>query len=312
MKVEFKYNDNNHYLVFKNINLFFGGTSSGKTTLSEFFNKAFSGQSKEFMIDHQYVFKNQFDVIYINGVTNLTDEVKLSSKTLLNRILKEIISSQDEMLIDQIKQNIVYEMKPIISEIQNRISIVKEPPDFYVDDLIKLLKLFYPFFNDFDINSSSSSRFITLNLLYAFDNNNKEKIFIIDDFDLYLDLSQMLYLIDKFNQLDKYTFLLFSRSIELCNMLVDQFPIFLLDKNFQSLDSYLNSLVQFINNFSQYDYYPLISDDELHKIEYSLKTYYLREILTIISSKYPEHIIQNLEKNEFYTSDFIEILRKIK
>ena len=148
MKVEFKYNDNNHYLVFKNINLFFGGTSSGKTTLSEFFNKAFSGQSKEFMIDHQYVFKNQFDVIYINGVTNLTDEVKLSSKTLLNRILKEIISSQDEMLIDQIKQNIVYGMKPIISEIQNRISIVKEPPDFYVDDLIKLLKLFYPFFND--------------------------------------------------------------------------------------------------------------------------------------------------------------------
>ncbi len=312
MKVEFKYNDNNHYLVFKNINLFFGGTSSGKTTLSEFFNKAFSGQSKEFMIDHQYVFKNQFDVIYINGVTNLTDEVKLSSKTLLNRILKEIISSQDEMLIDQIKQNIVYEMKPIISEIQNRISIVKEPPDFYVDDLIRLLKLFYPFFNDFDINSSSSSRFITLNLLYAFDNNNKEKIFIIDDFDLYLDLSQMLYLIDKFTQLDKYTFLLFSRSIELCNMLVDQFPIFLLDKNFQSLDSYLNSLVQFINNFSQYDYYPLISDDELHKIEYSLKTYYLREILTLISSKYPEHIIQNLEKNEFYTSDFIEILRKIK
>ena len=312
MKVEFKYNDNNHYLVFKNINLFFGGTSSGKTTLSEFFNKAFSGQSKEFMIDHYYFFKNQFDVIYINGVTNLTDEVKLSSKTLLNRILKEIISSQDEMLIDQIKQNIVYEMKPIISEIQNRISIVKEPPDFYVDDLIKLLKLFYPFFNDFDINSSSSSRFITLNLLYAFDNNNKEKIFIIDDFDLYLDLSQMLYLIDKFNQLDKYTFLLFSRSIELCNMLVDQFPIFLLDKNFQSLDSYLNSLVQFINNFSQYDYYPLISDDELHKIEYSLKTYYLREILTLISSKYPDHIIQNLEKNEFYTPDFIEILRKIK
>ena len=311
MKVEFKYNDNNHYLVFKNINLFFGGTSSGKTTLSEFFTKAFSGQSKEFMIDHQYVFKNQFDVIYINGVTNLTDEVKLSSKTLLNRILKEIISSQDEMLIDQIKQNIVYGMKPIISEIQNRISIVKEPPDFYVDDLIKLLKLFYPFFNDFDINSSSSSRFITLNLLYAFD-NNKEKIFIIDDFDLYLDLSQMLYLIDKFNQLDKYTFLLFSRSIELCNMLVDQFPIFLLDKNFQSLDSYLNSLVQFINNFSQYDYYPLISDDELHKIEYSLKTYYLREILTLISSKYPDHIIQNLEKNEFYTPDFIEILRKIK
>ena len=312
MKVEFKYNDNNHYLVFKNINLFFGGTSSGKTTLSEFFNKAFNGQSKEFMINHQYVLKNQFDVIYINGATNLTDEVKFSSKTLLNRLMKEIISSQDDMLIDQIKQNVAYEMKPIISEIHNRISIVKEPPDFYVDDLIKLLKLFYPFFNDFDINSSSSSRFITLNLLDAFENNDKEKIIIIDDFDLYLDLSQMLYLIDKFNQLNKYTFLLFSRSIELCNMLVDQFPIFLLDKNFQFLDSYLNSLVQFINNFSQFDYYPLISDDELHKIEYSLKTYYLREILTLISSKYPELMIQNLEKNEFYTLDFIEILKKIK
>ena len=187
MKVEFKYNDNNHYLVFKNINLFFGGTSSGKTTLSEFFNKAFNGQSKEFMINHQYVLKNQFDVIYINGATNLTDEVKFSSKTLLNRLMKEIISSQDDMLIDQIKQNVAYEMKPIISEIHNRISIVKEPPDFYVDDLIKLLKLFYPFFNDFDINSSSSSRFITLNLLDAFENNDKEKIIIIDDFDLYLD-----------------------------------------------------------------------------------------------------------------------------
>lgn len=310
MKVEFKYN-NNHYLEFKNINFFFGGTSSGKTALSELFSKAFNGQSKDFMIDHQYVSKNQYDVIYINGATNLSDEIKLSSKTLLIRILKEIISSQNEPLVNKIKQNIAYEMQPIIDEIQKRIPFYDEQPVFYIDDFIKLLKSFYPFFNEFDINSSSSSRFFTLNLLQALEKNDKEKIIIIDDFDLYLDLSQMLYLIDKFNQLNEYTFILFIRSMELCSILMEQFSIFLLNNNFQLLKSYFSSLVHSINNLNQIDYYPLITDDEIHKLDYSLKTYYLREILTILSCKYPDYIIQNLEKNSFYSPEFIEILKKI-
>ena len=52
-------------------------------------------------------------------------------------------------------------------------------------------------------------------------------------------------------------------------------------------------------------------DDELKLLNYSLKTYYLKEILHVISSKYPKLIIENLRKSDFYSIEFIELLEKI-
>lgn len=314
MKIDYEYESYPYHLELSKINIFFGGTSSGKSAMADFFNKSFTGQNKMFMIEHQNVSKSDFEVTYISGNANLNDEIKLSSKTLLSKIIKEVLNDLDDQLLEKIKDNIKNEMLPITNEIKLKLNCITDDPydsDLYVDDLMKLLKTYYIFFEEGNILSSSKSRFLTLSLTTLLNKEKKRNIIIIDDFDLYLDLSQMLLLIEKFNNNQDCIYFLFVRSVELCGILIHQHKIFLINKNMADLKKYFLKLTNDLINQSRLDYYPILVDDEVKLLNYSLKTYYLKEILHVISSKYPKLIIENLRKSDFYSIEFIELLEKI-
>ncbi|WP_281627777.1 hypothetical protein [Traorella massiliensis] len=314
MKIDYEYESYPYHLELSKINIFFGGTSSGKSAMADFFNKSFTGQNKMFMIEHQNVSKSDFEVTYISGNANLNDEIKLSSKTLLSKIIKEVLNDLDDQLLEKIKDNIKNEMLPITNEIKLKLNCITDDQydsDLYVDDLMKLLKIYYVFFEEGNILSSSKSRFLTLSLTTLLNKEKKRNIIIIDDFDLYLDLSQMLLLIEKFNNNQDCVYFLFVRSVELCNILIHQHKIFLINKNMADLEKYFLKLTNDLINQSKLDYYPILVDDEVKLLNYSLKTYYLKEILHVISSKYPKLIIENLRKSDFYSIEFIELLEKI-
>ena len=113
MKIDYEYESYPYHLELSKINIFFGGTSSGKSAMADFFNKSFTGQNKIFMIEHQNVSKNDFEVTYISGNANLNDEIKLSSKTLLSKIIKEVLNDLDDQILEKIKDNIKNEMLPV-------------------------------------------------------------------------------------------------------------------------------------------------------------------------------------------------------
>ena len=110
MKIDYEYESYPYHLELSKINIFFGGTSSGKSAMADFFNKSFTGQNKMFMIEHQNVSKSDFEVTYISGNANLNDEIKLSSKTLLSKIIKEVLNDLDDQLLEKIKDNIKNEI----------------------------------------------------------------------------------------------------------------------------------------------------------------------------------------------------------
>ena len=66
------------------------------------------------------------------------------------------------------------------------------------------------------------------------------------------------------------------------------------------MEKYFLKLTNDLINQSKLDYYPILVDDEVKLLNYSLKTYYLKEILHVISSKYPKLIIENLRKSDFH------------
>ena len=88
-RLEFKFQDQYVRLNLEQINLFFGPSSCGKSTLARVLEKALTGSDKTVSLDSQPISKNQFQVRLISANQNIVDELKLGSKSEFSKMFKK-------------------------------------------------------------------------------------------------------------------------------------------------------------------------------------------------------------------------------
>ena len=245
MNLEFNWNNQIIRCKLEKINLFYGGNSSGKSELAQLFEDGFSGQLQDFEIDHQLVKKKEYEAIQCTDSYSLVEEFKLTSKTILAKEIKKIVSDSDfnENLNEQLLKA-VQQLNDKLNERWEELGLndsILFQGQFDFGDLTKFIKNQYQFYDDKINKVESKIKYYQLCAKYL--SKQKKGVLIIDDFDNCLDLMNCLLMLEFFDNLDVTVFL-FVKSAELCTYCINKYPIFLLTKNLKEYNEYYKSSIQ--------------------------------------------------------------------
>jgi len=130
-------------LTFSKINFVFGYSGSGKTTFLENINLALTGKDKTWICNGCKILPNDFNVIYISGKEDISSHLKLSSKSLLQKL---ILKNKYSPIFNDSLRSISQNLESVRSEIESDLSAVlngvrvsikdqDDPLDFVVDNL---------------------------------------------------------------------------------------------------------------------------------------------------------------------------------
>ena len=317
-KLEFEYLNRIQRLNLEKINIFFGGSLSGKTSLSCYLEEIFSGLIKTAYFNNQVIDKKQFFVKKILLNQNFSDEIKFGSKTELHKKLKMVLSDMDSDEICGINQKMQEALLPLTERIESEFGFLSKyynqivNNDFYFDDWIGIVKNHHQLFNK-NIQSTSLSKIALISLVLKFVDNQKESIIIIDDFDSNLDLTQMIQLLDCFEKIDNCYSFLFTKSIELCSLLENRKNIYLMNYQLITFQGFIQSYINSLDlEYSKNLLYPGLIENELLEIELSLKNYFIHFLLMFISSKDKAVIIDFFEKNKNLDDNIKNFIRKFE
>ncbi|HBM70937.1 MAG TPA: hypothetical protein DD377_06355 [Firmicutes bacterium] len=207
---------------FSKINLFFGYSQSGKSSTLSFIESLFSGKEKKWLINSSIVGSGDYQVISISDKEGINDHLKLSSKSLLSKIL--LNSNYSEEFTDccnKLSDNLTLIQNYLFDEFSKKIPFLNleikksaDPLDFLLNNISF----------SFDNYSSSANKKALYSLIKIINDNfpNKCLIFVIDDFNLFMDEEETCLFFDLMNETNAYFFLSSSHPI----------PQHLLDEDF--------------------------------------------------------------------------------
>ena len=255
--------------------------------------------------------KNQFSVIKIKELQTIDDELKLTAKTNLARIVKSSIQNIDlydlniklnELLIE-LTNSIDYELMSLKDEfgdvIVNKIESI---------DLSKFVKDNFIFVNEEKVsNSMKKDLLIWLNLKMK---NKKFRILLVDDFDNDLDMGQMIKIINLVENERDLLFFVFTKSAILCEFFCKKYPIYLIDRNLEVFDEiiqeYLDGYIEKGNELM------LLVDNEIIVLRESFFRVVAQAVLLYYSCKDKRILIDFFEKNKIYDRNVIRILENFE
>lgn len=310
-ELTFEYQNAIKRLKLSKVNFFLGGSQSGKTTLIEFIEKGFLGQDKSFLFERSQIMKNQFSVIKIKELQTIEDELKLTAKTNLARIVKSSIQNIDlydlniklnELLIE-LTNSIDYELMSLKDEfgdvIVNKIESI---------DLSKFVKDNFIFVNEEKVsNSMKKDLLIWLNLKME---NKKFRILLVDDFDNDLDMGQMIKIINLVENERDLLFFVFTKSAILCEFFCKKYPIYLIDRNLEVFDEIIQEYLD--GYIEKGDELMLLVDNEIIVLRESFFRVVAQAVLLYYSCKDKRILIDFFEKNKIYDRNVIRILENFE
>lgn len=296
-RLEFKFQDQHVRLNLEQINLFFGPSSCGKSTLARVLEKALAGSDKTVSLDSQPISKNQFQVRLISANQNIVDELKLGSKSEFSKMFKRMLTDyldleQMQGLISQLDKT----MENLESILQQQLAFLDQAyPDifrgkFIFDDLFSLIKSHFVILNLDGLSDSVLREMLILSMIQSVE-PQKESILLIDDMDEKIDSGQFMKLVEKMTDHKNLMCLLFLKNPEFIQLVMNQYPVFLMTKNFKKLDNYVNKKI--INLMSSDLSYPVFIDQDIKMIRDSVNEFMIRELLSLLASS----DYQILEKN---------------
>lgn len=216
MKNLFRVLDNKYKeITLSNLNVIFGHSNSGKTTLCHQFEEGYLGKLKEqFKINGLPVEKNQWQVILIDPEMNMEDQIKMTSKTILNNIFsssinEHLIFNSNEFLNDIIKTFQPFEttLKKISSKINESSFLKGFDMKFQIDEerILEIIKnsLIINIRDEFEISDSHSKDLFYSLLFNSLEQVKKDTIVIIDNYDLFLDEETTIFVLKQIKRLSQ-------------------------------------------------------------------------------------------------------------
>ncbi len=264
-------------------------------------------------LDSQSISKNQLHTKLITGNQNIVDELKLSAKSELSKMIKEAITDNfDHEQLENLSFQLLKDLQKI-QEVLNSKLLFLEPDynenfqcHFIVDDIFTLIKSNFEILSLDGISDSRLREMYIKVIIQSFD-QDKESFLIVDDIDEKIDCSQFLMLLHEIEKVENLTCLVFLKNPEFVYYIIRQYPVFLVNRNFITITDFIyERIVSLMNqNFE----YPIFIDSDISMIEDSIYNNLLRELLSLISINNAVNFLENYEKNNFWNREKSEFLK---
>ena len=213
MTINFKYFDKDYSIDLNNNVIFFGQDSNFKNSFFNYLKECLINQKNNILINGNKINSNDYNIIYIDEESDFNNEFKFSkTNTLKNMIYDEAIKKiNGEKLIDYTnkifdvideKVNNLLDRK-INKNFTNNVNFEIEIPD--INTIIDKFTNIY--IDNILINSKDISKSLKRKLLYQLyfldikNNNDKNNIIIIKNFDVYLNSNEIINLLNTINKL---------------------------------------------------------------------------------------------------------------
>ena len=212
MDIVYKVDGNNQFIKNDGIVYFFGSNQSGKSYLLSLLREGFKGKNKDFTVNNLLIEKNNYNVIYLDDITDFNEEFKFTK----NNIFRELI--YNSVLNNVNEKKLLKDVNELFDKIDTKvnqfldININKKQEekvyfDIEITDVNDIIDKFTNIYIDnYLLKESniprSTKRKLIYNLLLFELNKAKsvENIVIIDNFDLYLDFENTKKIINKLNE----------------------------------------------------------------------------------------------------------------
>jgi hypothetical protein len=204
--------DHNKNWIFSNINLFFGYSKSGKTTILSDISSIFEGKNKSYIINGGKIQAGDFNVIFVPSNDSIVTHLKLNSKSLLRKILEDNnysttfkeSESQLSNSLESISNEISSVVEKILPGVKAKINGLDNPIDLIMDSLSISI----------EDSSSSFGRQTLFSLVDALSRVSKNRtIIIVDDFNNAFDEESVMKFFEEASKSGAYFFLSSNRPI---------------------------------------------------------------------------------------------------
>lgn len=204
--------ENKKNIEFSKINIIFGYSKSGKTTFLKDLNSIFLGKNKHILINGTQTISGDFNVFYLNSTDGIRDHLKLSSKSLVRKLIVESQFSNDfnglclelSKNITKAKDEIANILKEVLPNLTFSINNIDNPLNLLIDNAEISL----------NIESSTEDKEELFSLVESLGKLTKtQTIVIIDDFNNDLDEEATINFFDNINTSDAYFILSTKRPI---------------------------------------------------------------------------------------------------
>lgn len=191
--------DNKKITEFSKINLIFGYSKSGKTTILSNLNNIFLGKDKHNLINGTQTIPGDFNVFYLGSKDGIKDHLKLSSKSLLRKmILENQFSKEFSDCCEQISKGICQaqlEIESLVREILPGVRLEINDADNPLGLLVDNLNI------SLEMDTTSEEKEELFSLVNALSKTTKNQtIVLIDDFNNDLDEETTIKFFDEINK----------------------------------------------------------------------------------------------------------------
>lgn len=290
MQVKFDYLEKDINLLLSKINIFYGYNGVGKTYLSRLFHDGFMQKNKKiFMINGKQVAKTDYEVFYLSGLDSIEDHMKLSSKSLINKIfMPDIVnlvnedSEFEEFLFEKFSQmnQKISEILEIINQNHKNKLTLKIDFDTLEELITSIVKVS---FENENLSESQSRMFLYDSIMEYLRKNINKKVVIIDNFDLFFDESNNYNFLKSLEKIENSIFILFTNKGTSLSYSLDRYGIFTMrEKKIIDLSN-IKSMLQ----------YSIIGEETNR---YSFEDYITSQGLILTDQEY-EGIKKNIVRN---------------
>lgn len=198
MEIIFSDKENEYSISFENNVIIFGANNSGKTKILKSLNDAIKNGTA--IVNSLKITKGDIDVCFFSEETDFNDEFSFTKSnifratiynSIMNNINKEQLLKEVNLTFDKIDEK-------VNDYLEHKVSFFSDSNikfDINIDDLDDIINKFTSVYIN-DLNESKKiPKSFKRKLIYQLallDNNDKERIIIIDNFDLYLDTSNII------------------------------------------------------------------------------------------------------------------------
>lgn len=211
MEIRFQKDDCIIKIVNNGISYFLGPNKSGKTHVLDLLYDGFKNAPKNFMVNGRQIKKGEYQIIYLDDVTDFLEEFKLSKNNVFRNLIYEYVKKELESPktlkdINEIFDRIDYKVGKILDNKVNKNQDEKIKLDIDVTDINFIIEKFTNIYiDDYLLKKDNIPKSLRRKLIYNLlffrlsEQSDEDIIVLIDDFNIYLDGKNTIDVIDRLN-----------------------------------------------------------------------------------------------------------------